>query len=147
MLLPPQLNWLLDSSLILNLRLPYLLSSLKSSNNQHTFFDLIAPYIPPSSLRSSLQQDSPPTSCLISDQKWAANHLISKVSSSIVINSLHNVSSDFNLHNYNGPLSSMHILYHLIFAEYLDCMHGRDAPPPMSSSVEKTGAKLINIIK
>ena len=74
--------------------------------------------------------------CLISDQKWAADHypllhlpfgilsltyplfrfitglpwstqdlLISKVSSTIDINSLHNVSSDFDLRAYNGHFS------------------------------------------
>ena len=49
---------------------------------------------------------------------WSTEDLlISKVSSPIVINSLHNVSSDFNLRTHNGLLSSMHIPYRYIPAE------------------------------
>ena len=86
-------------------------------------YDLIAPQIPPGSFRSSLKIF---LLCLISDQKWVADHfpllhlpfgilclnisalqihyllsvvylLISKVSSTIVINRLHNLSSDLDL--------------------------------------------------
>ena len=45
------------------------------------------------------------------------NLLISKVSSTIVINSLHNASSDFDLRTHNGLLYSMHIPHRFIPAE------------------------------
>ena len=108
-------------------------------------FDLIAPYIPPRSLRPSTRISS---LCQISDQKWAADRfpllhpsfgtllsthsflgfiicfywfaqdfLISKVSSAIVINSLHIVSSDFDLRIYNGHSSLPCISHSLHFSK------------------------------
>ena len=97
-------------------------------------FDLIAPYIPPQSLRSSnknllivpdirseMDQRSFFLCCTyhlelspftysflgftICFYGLAQDFLISKVSSTIVINSLHIVSSDFDLRTYNGHSS------------------------------------------
>ena len=106
-------------------------------------YDLIAPYIPPRSRRSSdknllidIRSEMgrrsfsllhPPFGILSLNisalqihyrLSWSTQDLlISKVSSTIVINSLHNVSSDFDLRTHNGLLSSMHIPYRFIPAE------------------------------
>ena len=140
-----KLHWLPVSS-----RIEYKIATLtfKVSKFQQPayIYDLIAPYIPPRSLRSSnknllivpdirsemgrrsfsfaspsIWNSLPSTYPLfrfITVLPWSTQDLlISKVSSTIVINSLHNVSLDFDLRTHNGLLSSMHIPHRFIPAE------------------------------
>ena len=67
-----------------------------------------------------------------------------KVSSTIVINSLHNVSSDFDLRTYNG-LSSLPCILSL-HSSRITWLHGRDAPPPPNVFIWRRNGLSIIII-
>ena len=140
-----KLHWLPVSSRI-EFKIATLTFKVLKFQQPAYIYDLIAPYIPPRSLRSSNKnllivpdirsemgrrsfflcftfhlEFSPSTYPLfrfITGLPWSTQDLlISKVSSTIVINSLHNVSSDFDLRTHNGLLSSMHIPHRFIPAE------------------------------
>ena len=140
-----KLHWLPVSSRI-EFKIATLTFKVLKFQQPAYIYDLIAPYIPPRSLWSSNKNllivpdirsemdrrsfsfaspsiwNSLPQHIRSSDSitglPWSTQDLlISKVSSTIVINSLHNVSSDFDLRTHNGFLSSMHIPHRFIPAE------------------------------
>ena len=138
-----KLHWLPVSSWI-EFKITTLTFKVLKFQQPAYMFDLIAPYIPPRSLRSSNKNllivldirsemghrsfsFAAPTICnslpqhtrssdLLSVFRGLLKTFLSKVSSAIVINSLHNVSSDFDSRTYNG-LSSLPSISH--FALFL----------------------------
>ena len=150
---PPKHNWLpVSSSIEIKIStLEVYTSKFQSSKNRHELFDLIAPYVPSSSLKPSTKILDPHrvfSFAVLADwgtlfpftfvsqihyllfEVYSILFYISKVSSAIVINniiySLHNASlSGFRPTHFNTMVSHLfhaYISYRFITAKCLNCM-------------------------